>query len=245
MVPVGGGVRGVGVGFGRGRSLRHRRAVGRRRRVVARLPHDQRQPALDADRGTEVLDREILVDAQVDGVDVVQPLVVDVAAFASQNGFELNYPLDPRETVVLINIGAAISNINIVRSGVSLFTRDVTIGGNAFTEEIQKQLEQLKGLKIANQTGSSTGNIFVDQLGPKHGLTKGAYQEVRMNVNDMVAAMAAKTVDAMVSVEPYNAIADAEKIGSVIMDFSSVDRLPVYMAATPEFVEKRDRKSVV
>ena len=68
------------------------------------------------------------------------PLVVDVAAFASQNGFELNYPLDPRETVVLINIGAAISNINIVRSGVSLFTRDVTIGGNAYTEEIQKQL---------------------------------------------------------------------------------------------------------
>jgi type IV pilus assembly protein PilM len=64
----------------------------------------------------------------------------DVAAFAGQNGFEANYPLDPRETVVLINIGAAISNINIVRSGVALFTRDVTIGGNAFTEEIQKQL---------------------------------------------------------------------------------------------------------
>src|SRR4029450_6947524 len=32
------------------------------------------------------------------------------------------------------------SNINIVRSGVSLFTRDVTIGGNAFTEVIPKQL---------------------------------------------------------------------------------------------------------
>ena len=70
----------------------------------------------------------------------LSPQVVDVAAFASQNGFEVNYPLDPRETVVLINIGAAISNINIVRSGVSLFTRDVTIGGNAYTEEIQKQL---------------------------------------------------------------------------------------------------------
>ncbi|HEY5925384.1 MAG TPA: type IV pilus assembly protein PilM [Kofleriaceae bacterium] len=70
----------------------------------------------------------------------LSPQVVDVAAFASQNGFEANYPLDPRETVVLINIGAAISNINIVRSGVSLFTRDVTIGGNAFTEEIQKQM---------------------------------------------------------------------------------------------------------
>ncbi len=68
------------------------------------------------------------------------PQIVDVAAFASQNGFEVNYPLDPRETVVLINVGAAISNINIVRNSVSLFTRDVTIGGNAFTEEIQKRL---------------------------------------------------------------------------------------------------------
>ena len=54
----------------------------------------------------------------------LSPQVVDVAAFASQNGFEANYQLDPRDTVVLINIGAAISNINIVRSGVSLFTRD-------------------------------------------------------------------------------------------------------------------------
>ncbi len=100
------------------------------------------------------------------------------------------------------------------------------------------KMEQLKGLKIANQTGSSVGNIFVDQLGPKHGLTKGTYQEVRMNVNDMVAAMAAKTVDVMVGVEPYNAIAEAEGIGNVITNFSSVDRLPVYMAATPEFIDK-------
>ena len=68
------------------------------------------------------------------------PHVVDVASFASQNGFELNYALDPRETAVVITVGAAISNINIVRAGQSLFTRDVTIGGNAFTEEIQKQL---------------------------------------------------------------------------------------------------------
>jgi len=85
------------------------------------------------------------------------PQIVDVAAFASQNGFEVNYPLDPRETVVLINIGAAISNINIVRSGVSLFTRDVTIGGNAFTEEIQKQLgiaaDEAEAYKVGgNQT---------------------------------------------------------------------------------------------
>ena len=59
-----------------------------------------------------------------------------------------------------------------------------------------------------------------------------------MNVNDMVAAMVAKTVDAMVNVEPYNEIAVADGIGTSIMDFSSVDRMPVFMAATPDFVDK-------
>ncbi len=100
------------------------------------------------------------------------------------------------------------------------------------------RVEQLKGLKVANQTGSSVGNIFVDVVAAKAGLKKGDFQEVRMDVNNMVAAMAAKTVDAMVNVEPYNAIAVAEGIGTSIMDFSGVDRMPVFMAATPDFVDK-------
>jgi NitT/TauT family transport system substrate-binding protein len=101
-----------------------------------------------------------------------------------------------------------------------------------------KSVADLKGKKIANQTGSSIGNIFVDQIGPKNGLPKGSYQEVRMNVNDMIAAMSAKTVDAMVNVEPYNAIAEADGIGNILMDLSSVDKVPVFMAATPDFVSK-------
>ena len=100
------------------------------------------------------------------------------------------------------------------------------------------KVEQLKGLKIANQVGSSIGNIFVDTIAPMHGLKRGDYQEVRMDVTNMVAALAAKTVDAMVNVEPYNAIAVADGIGISIMDYSSVDKLPVFMAATPDFVAK-------
>src|SRR6478736_4665253 len=100
------------------------------------------------------------------------------------------------------------------------------------------KVEQLRGLKVANQTGSSTGNIFVDQIATKAGLKKGDYQEVRMNVNDMIAAMAAKTVDAMVNVEPYNAIAEADGAGNILLDVASVDKVPVFMAATPDFVEK-------
>lgn len=101
-----------------------------------------------------------------------------------------------------------------------------------------KRIEDLKGRKIANQTGSSIGNVFVDQIGPKHGLQKGDWQEVRMNVNDMVAAMAAKTVDAMINVEPYNSIAEAEGLATTLMNYWEVDRMPVFMAATPEFVER-------
>jgi len=100
------------------------------------------------------------------------------------------------------------------------------------------KVEQLKGLKIANQTGSSVGNIFMDIIAPKAGLRKGDFVEVRMDVNNMVAAMAAKTVDAMVNVEPYNEIAVAEGIGTSIMDFSQVDKMPVFMASTPDFVDK-------
>ena len=100
------------------------------------------------------------------------------------------------------------------------------------------KVEELRGKNVANQSGSSTGNIFVDQIAPKAGLKKGDYQEIRMDVNNMVAAMAAKTVDAMVNVEPYNAIAEADGLGVTIAEFYAFDKLPVFMAATPEFVEK-------
>jgi ABC-type nitrate/sulfonate/bicarbonate transport system substrate-binding protein len=103
-----------------------------------------------------------------------------------------------------------------------------------------KSVADLKGKKVANQTGSSTGNIFVDQIAPKAGLKNGDYEVIRMNTNDMVAAMVAKTVDAMVTVEPYNAIAEADGIANSLQggDFYSFDKLPVFMAATPEYVEK-------
>lgn len=100
------------------------------------------------------------------------------------------------------------------------------------------KVADLRGKKVANQSGSSTGNIFVDQIAKGAGLGKGDYQEIRMDVNNMVSAMAAKTVDAMVNVEPYNAIAEAEGLASTVVDFYSFDKLPVFMAATPEFVEK-------
>src|SRR3990170_329766 len=67
--------------------------------------------------------------------------MVDVDAFALQNTFETNYQPNPDETVALLNIGASVMNINIVRGGVPLFTRDVSVGGNQYTDALQKELE--------------------------------------------------------------------------------------------------------
>jgi len=100
---------------------------------------------------------------------------------------------------------------------------------------------QFRGKKIGNQVGASTGNIFTDTIAPSAGLKKGDWQEVRMNVNDMVAALAAKTIDAAVPVEPYNAIAEADGIATIVTDFSPFDRMPVFMAATPDFLEKNPK----
>ncbi len=80
--------------------------------------------------------------------------VVDVDAFAVQNAFEANYEA-AGDTVVLVNVGAAVSNINVVSRGLTTFTRDITMGGNAFTEEIQKQLnisyDEAEALKVGGQ----------------------------------------------------------------------------------------------
>jgi type IV pilus assembly protein PilM len=96
----------------------------------------------------------------------LQPVVVDVDAFAVQNMFSANYDVPERETVVLINAGASVVNINIISNGITVFTRDVTIGGNQFTEEIQKQLnvsyEEAEALKIGGNSNDADAVVPQD-----------------------------------------------------------------------------------
>jgi type IV pilus assembly protein PilM len=67
------------------------------------------------------------------------PVIVDVDAFALQNAYEINYGLEPGHVVVLLNAGASATNINIVQGDQSVFTRDISMGGNAYTEAVQKE----------------------------------------------------------------------------------------------------------
>jgi len=69
------------------------------------------------------------------------PVIVDVDAFALQNAFEVNYGFDAKQVVVLLNAGASAININILQGGQSVFARDVSMGGNTYTEAVQKELD--------------------------------------------------------------------------------------------------------
>ncbi len=90
------------------------------------------------------------------------PTVVDADAFAIQNAYELNYDLDPLKVVALINIGAGVTNINIVARGQSVFWRDLSTGGNQFTEALQREFnlsfDQAELLKRGESVGSYTAS---------------------------------------------------------------------------------------
>ncbi len=67
----------------------------------------------------------------------LSPAVVDVDAFALGNAFEGTFGL-LNEPIVLVDIGAQKTNINIVLQGTSLFARDMAFGGTQLTEAIQE-----------------------------------------------------------------------------------------------------------
>ena len=69
----------------------------------------------------------------------LKPVIVDINAFTIQNIFEYQHGLPEDGTIALLNVGAAVSSLNIVSKGVSAFTREITNAGNSITEEIQKQ----------------------------------------------------------------------------------------------------------
>jgi type IV pilus assembly protein PilM len=86
------------------------------------------------------------------------PAVVDIDAFALQNCYEYNYDPAPGSTVALLNLGASVMNIDIVKGTTPLFTRDVSVGGNQYTDSLQKELDltfdDAESLKLGNKVGT-------------------------------------------------------------------------------------------
>jgi type IV pilus assembly protein PilM len=124
------------------------------------------------------------------------PVIVDVDAFALQNAFEVNYGLDAGRTVVLLNAGASAININILQGDQSVFTRDISMGGNAYTEAVQKELdlpfdsaEQLKkGIPV-------DGATYEEALPVLHAVTENVLLEIQKTFDFYKASASADHID--------------------------------------------------
>src|ERR1051325_4394220 len=86
------------------------------------------------------------------------PAIVDIDALALQNCYEYNYQPAPGQVVALLNLGASVMNINIVKGTTPLFPRDVSVGGHQYTDSLQKELdlsfEDGEPLKLGNKVGT-------------------------------------------------------------------------------------------
>jgi type IV pilus assembly protein PilM len=124
------------------------------------------------------------------------PVIVDVDAFALQNAFEVNYGLEAGRIVVLLNAGASAINVNILQGDQSVFTRDISMGGNAYTEAVQKELdlpfdsaEQLKkGIPVDGATYEEAQPVL-------HAVTENVLLEIQKTFDFFKASASADHID--------------------------------------------------
>jgi type IV pilus assembly protein PilM len=85
--------------------------------------------------------------------------IVDVNSFALENIYEINYEIESDKNVALINIGASTINMNILKGGVSVFTRDSAVGSNLHTEVLQREFNLTYEVAERLKRGESVDNV--------------------------------------------------------------------------------------
>jgi len=79
------------------------------------------------------------------------PAIVDIDALALQNCYEFNYEPPATQVVALLNLGASVMNINIVKG-------TTPVGGHQYTDSLQKELDlsfdDAESLKLGRRVGT-------------------------------------------------------------------------------------------
>ena len=114
----------------------------------------------------------------------LEAVVMDVDAFAVENMYGINYAVNPEDTTVLVNIGASVMNVNVVKGGTSMFTRDIPIGGNRYTEAVQREMGMSYEEAEAAKKGERGGRVDGETIAT-----------VIEGVNAEVASEIARTID--------------------------------------------------
>ena len=126
-------------------------------------------------------------------------VVVDVDAFALQNCYEANYGLEPQSVVVLLNAGASAININILAGEQSVFTRDISSGGNAYTEAVQKELNLPFESAELLKKGEVVDGVTFDEVKPVlHAMTENVLLEIQKTFDFFKATASSDRIDRIV-----------------------------------------------
>ena len=124
------------------------------------------------------------------------PVVVDVDAFALQNAYEMNYAPEAGSVVVLLNAGASAININILSGDQSLFTRDISMGGNAYTEAVQKELNLTFDHAEQAKRGLPVDGVSFDEVRPVlHAMTENVLLEIQKTFDFFKATASSDRID--------------------------------------------------
>jgi type IV pilus assembly protein PilM len=126
-------------------------------------------------------------------------VIVDVDSFALQNCFELNYAVDPSRVVALVNIGASVSNVTVMHGKDSLFWRDITFGGNQYTDAIQRELNLSFAQAEALKKGEAVADRTIQQVIPiLNSVSEDFSAELRKTLDFFTATSGAERVDQIV-----------------------------------------------
>nr|MBN2276145.1 type IV pilus assembly protein PilM [candidate division Zixibacteria bacterium] len=101
---------------------------------------------------------ELILDAGL------QPVVVDVDAFAILNAYAFNYEIDPTRTTVLVNMGYDVTNVLYLYEGLYHSTRDISAGTREIYNAIQKEFRLNAELATKAIKGEMKDSIDQDML---------------------------------------------------------------------------------
>ena len=101
----------------------------------------------------------------------LKALVMDVESFATQAACEMVFqqlPNNGREqTIAVVDIGASMMHVNVLRNGQSIYLREQTFGGNQLTQEIQRRYSlSADEAEIAKRQGGLPENYEAEVLQP-------------------------------------------------------------------------------
>ena len=90
---------------------------------------------------------------------------------------------------------------------------------------------------MASQAGSSLDATFREVL-RQHGLEPPEVQIFNLRLPDMPAALASGSVDAMVDIEPFNALAEERGTARKLTDFGRQSLAPYVLVARQDLIER-------